>query len=242
MSSCAQLLPELRDERIQIHILDRRLNAPVPNIASAPLRRPDPTSELPAKIGYFMKDEPQRRGQMFEYGKAFARILREDRSGAIPVLNNWGGNYVGEVIALQHPCLVMRTEYVLPGMFENMDDPSDANVYVMLQNKRHAMDTDRNDPRLLATARFRIADANRKGWRFDAQAAVSASRREFTSGTMIPFAPASRTCFACTGSHECRRARISHCVPLAANTSSFIERFPLSSAMFTGTLAEALAR
>lgn len=288
------------------------------------VRTGDPTAEFPAKIGYFMKDEPQRRPQMFDYGKAFARILREDQGGAIPLLNNWGGNYVGEVIALQHPCFVMRTEYVLLangrtrphlygnledlrraalahdigymgwalvaehgspsrvqfrqasesdlywqvygivaygakgiwyyryksssglldapdqpnasyhhvrtlnrelhhlwpivkhlrstgvfhcqadpqaqiedtvhdtvtiyqegdvppitdfegdrfllGMFENMDDPSDTSVYVMLQNKRHAMDTDRMDPELVATARFRIAEIQQAS-RFDTQAA-----------------------------------------------------------------------
>ena len=290
------------------------------------VRTGEPTSEYPAKIGYVMKDEPQQRRQMFGYGKAFARILREDHSGAIPLLNNWGGNYVGEVIALQYPCFVMRTEYVplangstrphlygnledlrraalahnigfmgwalvgkhgspggvqfrqasesdlywqvysivaygakgvwyyrygsrtglldapdqpnasyehvrnvnmelhnlwpivkhlrstgvfhcqadpqadiedtvkdtvtiyqdddvppitdfagdkfLLGMFQNMDDPSDTSVYVMPQNKRHAMDTDRDDPKLAATARFRIAEANLIGSRFDAQAAV----------------------------------------------------------------------
>ena len=57
-------------------------------------------------------------------------------------------------------------------MFANMDDPSDTSAYVMLQNKRHAMNTGRMDPKLIATARFRNADANLQGSRFFAQAAA----------------------------------------------------------------------
>ncbi len=57
-------------------------------------------------------------------------------------------------------------------MFANMDDPSDTSAYVMLQNKRHAMNTGRMDPKLIATARFRNADANLQRSRFFAQAAA----------------------------------------------------------------------